>query len=352
MKSLLILALVAAPAFAEGPAPDTAAIRPVVSEVLSPTSAGALNFVGEVAAKTETDLAFLLIGTVSSRPVEVGDLVKSGDLIAQLDPEELDSNLRASAAGVAVARAQLRSATDSETRARELLQRGVDTTTKLEDATRALTAAEAQLDQALAAQARAQDARSYATLRAPQDGVITNVFAEAGATLAAGQPIARLASISEREVVVDMSTKFLAALSPDTLFSVSLDSARDVRTTATLARIDTVAESATRTRRLHLTMDNPPAAFRLGALAHVSIEDTGKAGLSVPVSAVLNAQGQTLVWVVDRASDTVSTRVVRLGETFDDRISVVDGLLAGEEIVLKGVNSLREGQTVGPQVIE
>ena len=354
VKTLCFWLLMALPAFAEAAAPDaeTLAVRPVVSEVLSPASAGDMNFVGVVTARTETDLAFLLIGTVASRPVEVGDLLKAGDLVAQLDPEELDANLRESEAGVAVARAQLRAASDTETRARELSARGVGTTTRLEDASRGLASAEARLAQAEAALARARDARSFATLLAPQDGIITNVFAETGTTLAAGQPIARLAAIDEREIVVDVSAEFVAALDLGMVFNVSLAAAPAVTTTATFSRIDAVAERTTRTRRLHLTMDTPPGGFRLGALAHVSLPASTKAGLSIPRQAAWQDGDSLFVWVVNRATDTVHRTKVTLGEVSGDRARVLSGLSTGEEIVIKGVHSLQEGQTVGAQVTE
>lgn len=349
MKAISFWLLMALPGLAQ--TPEAVAPRPVVSEILSPTSAGDLNFVGVVTARTETDLAFLLIGTVASRPVETGDMLKAGDLVAQLDPEDLEADLRESEAGVAVATAQLRAATDTETRARELSLRGVDTTTRLEDATRSLASATARLAQAEAALARARDARSYATLRAPQDGIITNVFAEPGATLAAGQPIARLAAIDEREIVVDVSAKFLAALDIGVVFNASLAAAPDVTTTATLSRIDAVAERVTRTRRLHLTMESPPGGFRLGALAFVSLPDTAKAGLSIPRLAVAD-EADPWVWLIDRSTNTVRRQPVTLGDTIQDRIRVISGLSGGDEIVIKGVHSLTEGQTVGAQVTE
>jgi len=361
MKALLtnviaaacLWSLMALPVAAQTVAPaKIPAPRPVVSEVLSPTSAGDMNFVGVVTARTETDLAFLLIGTVASRPVEVGDILKAGDLVAQLDPQELDANLRESEAGVAVAQAQLRAATAAETRARELSARGVGTTTRLEDADRSLASADARLAEAKAALARARDARSFATLLAPQDGVITNVFAETGATLAAGQPIARLAATGEREIVVDVSAEFVAALDPGIVFNLSLVAAPSVTATATLSRIDAVAARATRTRRLHLTMDRPPGGFRLGALAHVSLPTSTEAGLSIPGQAVWQDGDGLYVWVVEASTRNVHRMRVTLGDASGDRVRVLSGLSTGNEIVVKGVHSLLEGQTAGAQVTE
>ena len=120
MRTVLIWALLACPALAEdAPAPDkTMPARPVVSEIVALSSASHASFVGVVAASTETELGFPVIGTIANRAVEIGDLVASGDLIAPLDPEDFDADLRTAEAGVLVAKARFRAAEDAQARAR------------------------------------------------------------------------------------------------------------------------------------------------------------------------------------------------------------------------------------------
>jgi RND family efflux transporter MFP subunit len=345
--ALLIVAAVASvdPVFASGPAPAGAehtvtTVRPVVTEFISLTFSGRRKFVGVVAAKTETDLAFPLNGTMASRLVEIGDLIETGDLVAQLDPEDLDSDLRTRKASVLIAQAQLRAAADSERRARQLSERGVDAATRLEDAVRMLAAAKAQLAQAEAAYARALDMRGFAELTAPNDGVITRAFVEAGATVSSGEAVARLAATGEREIVLDVSEQIAARLEKDLTFDVQLVASPSVTTTAVIARIDLEAEHTTRTRRFHLTMDGTPEGFRLGALVNISVEATESGGISIPESAVFDAAGEPSVWRVDRTTDTVHI------------LPIAQGLEAGDEIVVKGINSLKDGQTVGARVTQ
>ncbi len=168
----------------------------------------------------------------------------AGQLIAQLDPGELDADLRAAEAGVQVARAQFRSASDAEARARDLVARGVGAGTHLEDATRQLVAAQARLDQAQASRARAADIRSSATLTAPQDGVVIAVFAERGATMGAGAPIVSLAGTGALEIVVDLTEQDIAGLDPGSTFDARLAATAEVTATATLDRIDPVTAAA------------------------------------------------------------------------------------------------------------
>ncbi len=295
-------------AAADAPAPGTELPRPVVSVIINPESGLPVSYVGTVTARTEADLGFPLSGTVAERPVSAGDTVAKGDVLARLDPEDLDSAVRAAEAGVTVAEAQLRSATDARDRAEVLARRGVGSATRLEDAARALVAAEARLEQAQAALARARDLRGLATLTSPQDGVVTAVAAEPGTTVSAGQPVLRLAATGEREIVIDLTEQDIAAHPVSTRFAAHLVINPEVSAPAILSRIDPVAYSATRTRAAHLTLQSAPPSFRLGALVRVMPAAREDAGVALPLSAVLGAAARPAVWVVDRSESRVRRR--------------------------------------------
>ena len=323
--------------------------RPVVSEVVSPTSGLQQSYVGTIAARTEADLGFPLNGTLAERPVREGDVVAKGAVLALLDPQDLDSEVRAAEAGVTVAEAQLNSARDAEARTAELVQRGVDTAAALESAKSVLAAGSAKLDQAHAALAQVKNLRSFATLTAPQDGVVTQIYAQPGAKLAAGQPVLRLAGTTEREVVIDLSDQDVAGLAPGATFDVRLEAASEIATRATLRVIDPVSDRATRTRRLHLTLGTDASqAFRLGALVLVVPIAETVAQLTIPVTALIG--DTSAVWVVDRTKNTAHRVEVKTGATVGERVLVTSGLTSGDEVVVKGVNSIQDGQVVGPNV--
>lgn len=356
---LILLAALATPVVASDdptavtvPALDTP--RPVVSEIVDAHAGYRSRFVGIVGARTETDLGFLLAGTLAERPVETGDLIEKGAVLARLDPEDLDADVRAAEAGVQVALAQLRAARDAENRARELLSRGTDSATRLEDAERALTGAFATVEQSRAALAQARDMRGFATLTAPQDGVIVQTDVEAGASVSAGQRVVVLASTEMREITLDVTERDAAALNEGLLFDVTLAANTDVTAQAALRRIDPVAATSTRTRRVHLTLQDPPEGFRLGALVRVSPATTAALDITLDHSAVLDPEGSPAVWVVSRSDDgatgTVHRTPVTLGIRFGARVRITGGITAGDEVVTKGIHSLEEGQTVGPGV--
>ena len=350
---ILLLVALALPAAAEdAPPPESTTPRPVVSVIVNPQSGLPVSYVGTVAARIETDLGFPLAGTIAERPVSPGDVVDAGSVLAQLDPEDLDADLRAAEAGVSVAQAQFHSATDARDRASELAARGVGSETRLEDAERALVAAAARLEQARAALARAEDVRGLATLTAPQTGVVTEVFTEPGATLAAGQPVLRLAATGEREIVIDLTEADVASIEADTVFKATLAANPGISARAILTRIDPVAERATRTRRLHLTLEDAPPAFRLGALVRVSPAAGAEAGVVLPEGAILGDGGAPAVWIVDRGQNSVQRTEVALGASSGGYVLITDGVAAGDEVVTKGIHSLKDGQIVGPRVAE
>ncbi len=347
-RSLALAALVVLRAL---PAPgQETSPRPVVSVIVGDSDRTARDYVGTVAARVESDLGFPLSGTLSDRTVEVGDLVARGAVLARLDPETLKAAVLAAQAGESMARHRLRSAEDALTRARTLYERGDESKARLEAAERAFTAARARLAQARAALARAQDRLDQATLRAPHDGVITQVMADPGAAVSVGQPVVRLAGTREREVVVDLSEATLAALPRDAVLVAHLLVADDRQAPIRLRSIDPVADSSTRTRRLHFALDDVPPDFRLGALVRVELPNIGESVLTLPRGAVFDGPAGPSVWVVSGSGRRVHAVPVTTAARFDGRVVISGGLKPGQEVVVKGVHSLAEGQTVGPRL--
>ena len=348
--SILLLGLVLSlPVHADEATQIAQQARPVVSVIVDPQAGISLRYTGTVVARTETALGFPISGTIAARPASTGDLVSNGDVLASLDTTDLDADLRTADAGVTVAQAQLRSATDARERAKTLAERGVDSATRLEDAERALISAQARLDQAKASQDRALDLKGLAILTAPYAGVVTGTFAEPGATLSEGQTVLQLAAIGKREIVIDVSEEEAGLQQLGDQFIASLMASDTIQADAVLTRIDPVAEKATRTYRLHLGIESAPQDFRLGSLVRVLPAVGKKADIILPKSALLEPPA---VWIVDRTSNIVSLRPVEVSGMSGDFVVVSSGLATGDEVVTKGIHSLEEGQAVGPRVSE
>lgn len=360
IRLALGLVLLAAPAAAwhlsiAGPATVTAAgPRPVVSEVLSDRAAMSRTVPGFVAARNEVALAFLTLGRVTDRSVNLGDVVTQGMVVARLDPEDLDGQVRAAESSVAAALAQYDTALATAERTRHLATRDVASTAQLEQVENALAAAEAELQQAQSQLIRARDQQGFAEITAPFDGVISAVSAEPGEVVQAGAPIVTLSGREVREAVIDLTEAELQDIRPGSLWTVWQQAQPDLRFTAPVDRIAPLADARTRTRRVRLSLP-PEAPFRLGALISAARADRQRQDLTLPATAVLQdgplADGPARVWVVTRAGDTgtVALHPVTIALRPDGRVNVT-GLPAGTEVVTRGIHSLTEGQTVAKGV--
>jgi RND family efflux transporter MFP subunit len=346
----LAMLWLAAPGLAEtAPGAGSDGPRPVVSQIVHPDAAFARAFTGTVVARTQISLGFQTLGQIAERPVTVGDVVTKGQVLARLDPYTLDEDVAAARAALATAQAQQVTASNALERARQLQTRGVASTARLEDAERALAAADAAVTSATADLARATDARGYSDLVAPMDGVIVSTEAEAGAVVSAGTPVVVLASTSKNEAVIDMPEGLSGLLRPGDRFEVSLRGGNTPPVVGALRLVEPVVDASSRTRRVHLTLADPPPAYRIGSLVRAQPTALDRAALfTLPHSAIRRDGEAAAVWRVDPATRAVALVPVTLDpQGVGDRAAVTEGLKDGDEIITRGVNSLTEGQIVG-----
>jgi len=320
--------------------------RPVLSLVAKAASDRDSGFAGTVEPRYQTERGFRVLGRVVGRNVDVGDVVKPGQRLAQLDPFILNLAVRASEADLTKARAQLSNASAAEARATALLGRQVVNQADFDTAQQAREAAAAAVKQSEAALAKAQEQRSYATLTADIDGVVTSIDAEVGQTVSPGKKVMTLARTDAREAVVDLPDSVTRALVIGAPFQVALQADPSITTTGKVREIAPQADAATRSRRVRITLDRVVDAFRLGATITVRPVSLSSSAIEIPVSALLERDGSARVWVVDAAAKTVRTVPVQVAVREGDVVRLAGGIEIGARIVVAGVNSLTEGQVV------
>ncbi|MDP5308545.1 efflux RND transporter periplasmic adaptor subunit [Paracoccus spongiarum] len=336
-------------------AEETPAPRPVVTEILADRDALARWVPGVVASRKQVAMAFQTLGRIEARHVELGDRVEQGDVLAELATEDLEANTRAARAALGAAEVQLSTARSTLDRTTALAARNVASDAQLEQAQRAAAAAEAEAAQAASELARAEDARNFAVMSAPFAGVVSAIFEAPGAVVDAGAPVLQLSAENRREAVIDLPEAALASLPKDAAFTVWQRSRPALQVPALLDRIDPLADAATRTRRLYLSLP-ADAPFRLGALVRARLGLPDAPMPSVPAEAIFRRDGQALVWRVLRrgsgpsATASVEAVAIDTGTELLGRVVVTGGLDRGDEIVIRGVNSLVEGQAVGRRV--
>lgn len=325
--------------------------RPVVSEVVADTDPYARSVPGVISARTEVALGFQTLGRLTSRPVDIGDVVGAGDVLAELNPDDLQDDVRAAEAAAAAAKVQLETARTTVERTRRLAERNVASKAQLETAEQGFASAQAAADQTASQLVRAQDAAGFAQMKAPFDGIISQVFKNPGAVVSAGEPVVRLSGNDEREAVIDLPETALASVPPGAGFIVFSGGDAEGGIPAEVRQIDPLADAATRTRRVHLKLSRTDA-FRLGALIRARPSQGNQAALTLPSQALLHGDDGPQVWVVTRQGNTaqVDLRQVETGVEIGPRIAIMSGLAPGDEVVIRGIHSLKPGQNVGRKV--
>ena len=325
--------------------------RPVVTSVLEGHGEAERSIPGVVQSKTQVTMAFQTLGRMIVRHVDLGDRVEKGDVLAELASEDLEASTRAAQAAADAAEVQRQTAQMTLERTQALARSNVASNAQLEQAQRAAAAAEAGAQQAQSELLRAQDAQGFARMTAPFSGVVSAVFETPGAVVSAGAPVLQLSTEDQREVVIDLPEYALASLPENAEFTVWQRTDPENEISASVNRIDPLADTATRTRRLYLTLpENAP--FRLGSLVRARLGSEGKPVLTIPAIAIFQLNDNPHVWRVTREGESAQVNAVPIkhSNAFQGMTVVEEGLQPGDEIVTRGIHSLSEGQAVGRRV--
>ena len=351
VRSLSFVLVAAISLLAACSKPETAPepVRAVRTMTVSADAAGGSHeFAAEIRARTESRLGFRVAGKMISRPAEVGQRVKAGQALGQLDPVDLKLSQEAAQAGLRAAQSGYDQAVAEFRRYKDLRDQGFISSLDLERRETTVTAQRSQLDQAKA-QANVQgNQATYASLTAPSAGVITAVEAEVGAVLAAGTNVVRLAQDGPRDAVFAVPEDAVAG------FRLLQGKAGAIRVRswgnadampATVREVAAAADSATRT--FLVKADVGAAPVQLGQTITAIIDLPKREGVAkLPLTAVMRQQGQTAVWLLDRATMTVKLQPIAVGGADGNEVVVAGGLTAGQTVVTAGVHALTPNQKV------
>lgn len=323
-------------------------VRPVRTMTVAAERADLLaEFSGEVRPRYESRLGFRVGGKILRRLVDVGAQVKKGQLLAQLDPQDLKLAEAAARSTVRAAVSQYELAKADLARYRDLRAKNFISQAELDRRQAAHDSALAQLN-AVRAQSGIQDNQAeYAALRADADGVITAVEAEAGQVVSAGQTVVRLAQTAEKEIAIGVPEDKVEAVRAAKRVEVSLWAAPGRASAGRIREIAPAADPATRTYAVRVAVADPPAGIRWGMTAKVRFSAQTPAPLiRVPLSALLREGEQTVVWVFDPKSSTVQSAPVTIAGPNGNDALVSNGLAPGQVVVTAGAHLLQQGHKV------
>jgi RND family efflux transporter MFP subunit len=327
--------------------PPAAQVRPVRAITVNSGAEGeTVSLTGHVRAKDQVSLAFRLEGRVARRHLNVGDGLKAGDIVAELDPRDQQNALLTAQANLASGEAELTQAQLTFGRQQQLLAGGWTPRAKFDEAQQAFLSAKAHVDAAHAQVGVAQNQLSYTVLFADAPGVVTATGAEPGEVVHTGQMIVNVARQGGRDAVFDVSEQLIRTGPRDPVVRIALTNDPSVQATGRVREVSPQADPTTRTFQVKAGIIDPPPAMELGSTVTGSIKLSAPAGQRVPPEALTEADGRPALWVVDPTSQTVSLRNVDVSRYDPADVVVSRGLSVGEIVVTAGVQTLHPGQKI------
>ena len=380
-------------------------------------------YTGTTLPLQEVSLRAQVEGRILKLLVDVGDRVKQGQVLAQQDDTILRTALNQEQAELAALKAEVARARNQVSNARarveqvrlefqqaqsdsqrqqQLVREGAvaeqaaeQARTNAQSAAKVLKATEEEVrteQQAVAAAsdrvnaqqaaiAQAQEQLSYANIRSPIDGVVTQKLTEQGNFLQANGEVLRLGDFRRVKVNVEMSELALANLRVGQTVRVRLDAFPDRTFTGKVSRISPAADRTARLVPVEVIIPNDSGRIGSGLLARVSFESNAASRVVIPQTAVVEeteeqvsqklakslppseAKGQNsrlptpdsrlpntaTVFVIN--GEKVTARSVKLGERLDGRVEILSGLQPGERFVARSGRPLKNGETVRLSVL-
>jgi RND family efflux transporter MFP subunit len=304
-------------------------------------------YAGEVRSRVESRLGFRVGGKLLRRPVEMGQHVKAGELLAQLDPQDFKLAADGARAQLAAATTNRDLALADSKRYKDLRDQNFISAAELERRDTALKAAQAQVDQAQAQLAGLGNQTGYANLVADVAGVVTSVDAEPGQVLAAGTPILRIAQDGPRDVVFAVPEDKVGKLKVGSQVLVQAW-AEQKSASAIVREVAASADPVTRTFTVKVGL-NGPETWPLGSTVTVApkaLDRSGPSVIKLPTSALQHDGEKAAVWVLEKATMTVRLQPIVITTADGNEVVVSQGLEPGMQVVSVGAHVLNPGQKV------
>ena len=298
---------------------------------------------GPVAAREEMQLGVEVSGLrVIGLYVEVGESVHRGQVLLDLDARTLNVELAQARAALAEAQAGATLARANLQRAEPLLRDRYISAGSVD----ALRAARAQADARVATTRAALDAaqlhRDFAELRAPHDGVISKRLVQPGQVVAAGTELLGLIRDGRLEWRAELADAELTAVSVGDAVEITAPGGSKVE--AKVRALSPGVDAATRTGTVYADIQDP-AGLRVGAFVPAQILVGSGQALTVPVSALVQRDGNPYLFTVD-AKNMAHRLRVHTGMTHDGQVEILEGLQAGTQVIDQGAGFVGDGDAV------
>jgi RND family efflux transporter MFP subunit len=351
--------------------------RATVMQVSRSSKNSELELPGNIQAITEAPILGRADGYVKRRLVDIGDRVKAGQPVAEIEAPELDEQVNQSQAALEQAKASLEQALANDEQGKanadlarvnaqrwgNLVTRGIVSKQEndlYQTQYHAQVANVRALDKAVSAQrsnvsaaeanlARLQRMGSYRTVRAPFDGVITQRNVDIGALVSTGSTLLyRIAQTETLRTYVNVPQSGASSIRPGQTALLTVANLPGRTFTGTIARTSSSLDPTSRTMLVEVRVPNKEGALLPGMYAQVNLSNKRvDPPLAIPSEALVVHSDGTLAAVL-RPDHTVHLQKITVGRDYGDRLEVIDGLHDGDTIVLNPGDLAREGVKIEP----
>ncbi|MCX7970827.1 MAG: efflux RND transporter periplasmic adaptor subunit [Negativicutes bacterium] len=332
------------------PAPPPQPMVVGMMKVASGNDVSAYSYAGSIVPRNSSNLGFQVGGIISSRKVNLGDVVRAGQVLYTLDPQDYNLKLTGANAQVAAAQSALELASVNHRRAAALLEQGAISQLQYDEQYNNYQKARDNLTVAVSNRDEASRQVGYTLLTAPADGIITQIIADVGDVVNASQNVVGFAFMSDWEAQINVSELDRTKIKPGDRVDVSFWALNDFQehVPGHIREIAGAADPNTRTFLVKVALDKLPRTVELGMTCRVNINPASTGQIYIPLSAlVTNHTDQPYVWVVENG--LARQRQVTTGQYgASDNIAILSGLNVGETIVTSGVIALNDGEKVAP----
>lgn len=295
--------------------------RVFVQTVQPADFAAAVTLTGDIQARVQTDLSFRVGGKIIQRTVDVGDRVSAKQVLAKLDPKDLQTNVDSAQAQVVAEQARVKQTAAAFVRQEKLLPKGYTSRSEYDSAQAALRSSQSALAAAQAQLANAREQLGYTSLvaEAPRDG--------------------------ERDAVFNVYESLLVEPPPDAPITVSLLDNPSIKVQGKVREVTPAVAANTGTVQVKIALQALPKGMELGSVVSATANGPAKASIELPWAALTKDLSEPAVWLID-GDGKAQLHKVTVARYLTGKVIIGDGLKGGEKVVVAGGQLLHPGMLV------
>lgn len=309
------------------------------------TTQSGMVFPAKVESNNQANLSTIVMGTVTSAPVTVGDRVEEGDLLVRIKDDQIRAQKSQIEANMVQAKANLDNTEINYNRIKNLYAEESATSKELDDISTMYEIAKANMEALEARLNEVNEMLSYTVIRAPFSGIVSGKFVSEGDMASPGHPLVSVADPGSVKITATVAENQISNLEEGSNVSVSISSAGMSDVPARLTAISEAGNPMSRQFSIEAVIDDAEIINKLkvGMFAQIRVNNDETESLTIPADAIVERGQLTGIYTISD-SDRAVLRWVRLGERSGDLVEVITGLKPGEQFVYAPGQSIRQGQ--------